>query len=46
VCIKLNDGTDRIKLTEEVIKEFTAVLIRVEPIIDVGLETGVNVSVV
>jgi hypothetical protein len=33
-------------LTEEVVEQFTAVLVRVEPIVNVGLESRVDVSVV
>jgi hypothetical protein len=32
--------------TQEVIKELAAVLIRVEAVIDVGLEAGIDVAVV
>jgi hypothetical protein len=35
-----------LQLTKEIVEEFTAVFVRVEAVIDIGLQPGVNVAVV
>jgi len=35
-----------ILLTEEVVEQFAAVLVGMEPIVNVGLQTGINMAIV
>jgi hypothetical protein len=41
--VKYEEGE---KLTEEIIEQLAAVLIRVEAIVDVGLQTGIDMAIV